>query len=251
MAGSRSRRTKLLTGALLCLSLGACIACGAQATAGGALAGKLTDLYAKPVDGAVVVMRNQSTGAVARTTTAKNGSYRFTGLAAGEYALEAESPQGGRARLDGILIAAGHEARMLTAMNFESAAPHPQLIQAALHDVDVVAPVVTTTLPGEQLQALPLSGRNWQNFALDTRPPPPRPAAMRPPPCAAPTPSPRPSPSMEPPGRWPSAAAAQPAGPKWNSPGPAAAARASRRSVKCRPLPATSKPKPPMPPGVA
>jgi hypothetical protein len=71
-----------------------------------------------------VVVRNESTGAETRTTTAKNGSYRFTGLDPGEYTLEAESEQLGRGRLEGIFVAAGHEARVQTAMEFEAVAPN-------------------------------------------------------------------------------------------------------------------------------
>ena len=50
----------------------------------GALSGKLTDLYARPVAEATLVLRNTVSGAEARTTTTKDGSYRFRGLAAGE-----------------------------------------------------------------------------------------------------------------------------------------------------------------------
>ena len=76
-----------------------------------------------PLAGAAVVARNEATGAEARTTTARNGSYRFTGLAAGEYSLEAQSKELGRGRLDGIFVADGHEARVQAAMEFELPAP--------------------------------------------------------------------------------------------------------------------------------
>ena len=64
---------------------------GALTAKPGALSGKLTDLHSTPLDGATVVARNTATGAEARTVTQKNGSYRFTGLPAGEYTLLAES----------------------------------------------------------------------------------------------------------------------------------------------------------------
>ena len=45
-------------------------------------------------------VRNQATGVEMRAaTTAKNGSYRFSGLDAGEYTLEAVSPELGQGRL--------------------------------------------------------------------------------------------------------------------------------------------------------
>jgi hypothetical protein len=87
----------------------------------GALAGRLTDVHSRPLDGATVVLRSESTGAETRTITGKNGSYRFAGLAEGAYTLEAESALG-RGRLEWIYVSAGAEARVQTAMEF---APEP------------------------------------------------------------------------------------------------------------------------------
>jgi hypothetical protein len=219
----------------------------------GTLVGRLTDLYSKPLEGVTVILRNQATGAEARAITGKNGFYRFTGLSAGEYTLEAESPQLSRGSVEGIVVAAGHEARVQAALAFEPlpvqpaqpqpiqaaihpveplapaltaaaaaqpvqalpasvpqarnsarempttesaavtaslavepmqslplngrnlpaamplvAPPPPRPIQAASREIDPVAPVVTTTVSGDELQQLPLSGRHWENFVLDT-----------------------------------------------------------------------------------
>jgi hypothetical protein len=97
----------------------------------GSLAGKLTDLHSNPLAGVAVVLRNQSTGAETRTTTAKNGAYRFSGLVPGEYALEAESPALGRGQVEQIVVAGGHEAHVQTALDFEPFPPGPVL--AAFH----------------------------------------------------------------------------------------------------------------------
>jgi hypothetical protein len=132
MAGIRWSWTKTLVLIALVFAWGAGPVAVAQAPAarnGGAIAGRLTDLHSVPLAGATVVARNEATGAEMRTTTARNGSYRFTGLDPGEYTLEAESEQLGRGRLEGIFVSAGHEARVQAAMEFEAAAPG--LIQAA------------------------------------------------------------------------------------------------------------------------
>jgi hypothetical protein len=84
----------------------------------GSLAGKLTDLHSKPLEGVALVARNQANGAEERTVTAKNGAYRFSALAPGEYTLEAESPQLGRGRVEQIFVAAGYESRVQAAMAF-------------------------------------------------------------------------------------------------------------------------------------
>lgn len=94
----------------------------AQSTAG-SLAGRVTDLRSHPMDGVTVIVRNQATGAEARTVTARNGSYRFGNLGPGEYSLVAESQDLGLGRLDGIVIVAGHEARVQAALEFQ---PQPQ-----------------------------------------------------------------------------------------------------------------------------
>jgi len=132
----------------------------------GSLTGKLTDSYSTPLAGATVTVHNQSTGAQLQTTTTKNGAYRFAGLDAGEYTLEADSPKLGRGRVEGIVVAAGHEARVQAAIELEL--PKRPAIQATRHDMEPAAQVVSTTLPAEQLQQLPLTGRHWQDFVLDT-----------------------------------------------------------------------------------
>jgi hypothetical protein len=96
----------------------------------GSLSGRLTDLHSRPLEAVAVVLRNQASGAEARTTTAKNGSYRFTDLQPGEYTLEAESPQMGRGRVEDIVVDAGHEARVQTAMEFEPLPARPVLAAA-------------------------------------------------------------------------------------------------------------------------
>jgi hypothetical protein len=152
--------------AALVIAVGMGPSAPAQQKASGSLAGRLTDWYATPLEGATVILRNQETGSETRTTTAKNGAYRFTSLGAGEYTLEAESPKLGQAHVDGIIVSAGHEARVLAAMQF--LLPTPKPIQAAFHDMEPPTHALATTLPAEQLQALPLTGRRWQDFEPET-----------------------------------------------------------------------------------
>jgi hypothetical protein len=145
------------------------VAAGAQAVlaqsalsrpvaASGSIAGRLTDLHSVPLDGATVIVRNQATGAEARTSTARNGTYKFVGLDAGEYTLEADSEQLGQGSLEGILVTAGHESRLQTAMRLEF--PPPKPIQLVFHDIPQVAQLVSAALPAEPLQTLSLSGQS-------------------------------------------------------------------------------------------
>jgi hypothetical protein len=104
----------------------------AQSPARGSLSGKLTDLHSKPLDGTMLVLRNVATGSEARTTSGKNGSYRFVELEPGEYSLEAGNPELGRGQLRGIFISAGHEARIQAAVELEHLPPESLVRQATV-----------------------------------------------------------------------------------------------------------------------
>ncbi len=143
MAGARRSWTWPLAVATLLVGVGAAQSVGSQEAAGGAtgsISGKLTDLNSMPVNGAVVVVRNEATGAEARATTQKNGIYSLSGLDPGTYTVEAESEQLGRGWLEGIFVAAGHETRVQTAMQFELSPSAP--IQAVIHESAPVPPVL-------------------------------------------------------------------------------------------------------------
>jgi hypothetical protein len=89
----------------------------------GSLAGRLTDLRSAPLAAVTIVLRNESTGAEVRTITARNGSFRFAALNAGEYTLDADAVQLGHGRLEGILVTGGVESRVQAALRFEPAPP--------------------------------------------------------------------------------------------------------------------------------
>ncbi|MGA2809721.1 MAG: carboxypeptidase-like regulatory domain-containing protein, partial [Terracidiphilus sp.] len=135
----------------------------------GALSGRLTDLHSRPMDGATVVVRNQATGAESRTTTTKNGTYRFNGLEPGEYTLDAESPELGRGQVADIVVDAGHEARVQAAMEFEPLAADPRwtaLVSANLLEAK------QATLARSEIEAASaeVSSEEWAVEPLQTLP---------------------------------------------------------------------------------
>jgi hypothetical protein len=215
----------------------------------GALTGKLTDLYSRPLEGVAVVVRNQATGEEARTITTKNGVYRLSELEPGEYTLTAESQQMGRGQVKWIVVAAGHEARVQVALEFVLPQPGTELaaqperkqpwmnrpilepealprsdaelaseplqllslsgrrvsaeipltttfelnatleteplrtlalagrnlpntlpIKAASQESGPATPALSNPMSAAELQALPVSGRRWQDFVLDNTP---------------------------------------------------------------------------------
>lgn len=82
----------------------------------GGLAGKLTDIHSRALDGVTVTLRNARSGVEVRTVTGKGGAYRFRDLAAGEYELVAASPLLGKGSVGGVQVLAGHESRVQTAV---------------------------------------------------------------------------------------------------------------------------------------
>jgi hypothetical protein len=129
----------------------------------GSLDGKLTDNHSIPLQQATVTLRNLTTGETAHAITGKNGSYHFTSLNPGEYRLEAEIPSLGKGGVDGILISAGHATRMQAALIMELP-PLP----TGTPRIDPTESIVSTTLPSEELQTLPVPTRDWQSFAAIT-----------------------------------------------------------------------------------
>jgi len=167
MAGRKWNWEDPLAVAVLLLCAG--LAVHAQSAPSGSLAGKLTDLHSTPLAGATIVLRNQATGAETRTTTARDGAYRFSALDAGEYTLEADSAKLGHGRLDRIQVSAGHEARVQTAVRFDLAPPAPlhsvflENPQSILPPPALPAPiliaVLSSALPTETPRQFPLSAQ--------------------------------------------------------------------------------------------
>ena len=124
-----------------------------QTPPSGSLAGRLTDLHSAPLAGVSVILHNGATGAELRAVTGKNGGFRFAELEAGEYTLEADEPQLGHGRLEGILVTGGMEARVQAAMHFEPAAP--DLVEAAASGEIATPPRTAAAMP---LQALAAPG---------------------------------------------------------------------------------------------
>jgi hypothetical protein len=122
-----------------------------QAPPSGSLAGRLTDLQSAPLAGVSVILRNQATGAEVRVVTGKNGGFRLARLEAGEYTLEADEPQLGHGRLEGILVTGGMEARVQAALQFEPPAPElrpTELAEAAAAPSGIAVPrTAATTFP--------------------------------------------------------------------------------------------------------
>jgi hypothetical protein len=141
-----------------------------QAPPSGSLAGRLTDLHSAPLAGVSVVLHNRATGAEVRVVTGKNGGFRIAGLEAGEYTLEADEPQMGHGRLEGILVTGGMEARVQAAMQFEAAAPSSEAVVPAAVSSQVAVTGPTQNAPvSRALQQRVLEPRVPESRVPDSR----------------------------------------------------------------------------------
>jgi hypothetical protein len=88
---------------------------GQPATPSGSLIGTLTDLHSVALQNVSITLRNIATGVELQAKTSRSGQYHFDVLSAGEYTLTATCPLG-IGHVDGIYVAAGHQARVQTAI---------------------------------------------------------------------------------------------------------------------------------------
>jgi Carboxypeptidase regulatory-like domain len=102
-------------------------------------------LHSAPLAGVTLVLRNQATGAEIRTSTSKNGVFRFPSLDAASYNLDADAANLGHGRLEGIVVTGGIESRLQAAMAFDPVPP--RLLQASAHPQISGPPATLATMP--------------------------------------------------------------------------------------------------------
>jgi hypothetical protein len=149
-------------GALLVMALLAVSPLLAQGTTG-AIEGKVTDAQGLGVTGATVTAKNTSTGFSRSATSDSAGIFRLPGLPVGTYDL--------------TIGAAGFAAQTRKVVVNVGATTEPEVrltVAAQTEELTVVAeaPIIDTTdtgvgevITGEQIQNLPLNGRQFGNLA--------------------------------------------------------------------------------------
>jgi len=151
MAGVKLNRILAWAALALGVGVGLCGQSFTTASGQGVLSGRLTDMHSAPLSGVAVTIRNEATGTEVHTTTARNGSFRAEALEPGFYTVEAESDELGHGQLSGILVQAGHEARVQTAMVFAPLPPQPLLIAHPEIPATTILPGLVYSLERMQL----------------------------------------------------------------------------------------------------
>ncbi len=147
-----------------CLLLLSCVGVFGQATASAGLQGTIVDKTQAAVTGATVTISNKATGETRTTKADASGEYRFTLLPAGIYNLKVSAPSFSTAEARDIELLVGNTSTQ----NFTLS---PGSVNETI-EVTAVAPLVDQektdvglTITPEQVQGLPLNGRDFGNLA--------------------------------------------------------------------------------------
>jgi outer membrane receptor protein involved in Fe transport len=144
--------------AILCVS--PAIASAQQETA--TIIGTIVDAQRASLPGATVTAKNTATGFVRTGVTDQEGRYRIAAVPPGSYEISAEMQGFSRAVRTGVTLTVGGEA----VINFDMAVAsvtEAVTVQADAPIVETTTSAVQSTLRREQLDLLPLAGRDYTN----------------------------------------------------------------------------------------
>ncbi len=128
-----------------------------------ALLGQISDQRGAGVAGAKITITSKETGLVRTVSTDSGGSYRMALLAAGEYSIKVEASGFGTSEQANLSLRVGDERRVDVMLR-------PGQVSAS---VTIEAPItdsatatLSTVVPSERVNELPLNGRQLQELAL-------------------------------------------------------------------------------------
>ncbi len=132
-----------------------------QMTTTGIINGTVSDPSGSAIAGARVMLTNTATGAVAETVSNSMGSFSYVGLTAGNYEAAISHPGFSALKETGISLesVAVYTVNAVLKVGAESAAVTVSASSAA---VQTTTAEVSNTVSGEEVEALPLNGRNYQ-----------------------------------------------------------------------------------------
>lgn len=137
--------------------------CHAQLTTTGTISGRVVDPSGLAVEGAKVSMTNTETGAVAETSSTSSGNFSKTGLQSGHYEVSVISQGFNTFKEIGIYLepAGIYTVNVALQVGTVTAAV---TVAANSTAVQTITAEVSNTVSGEEVEALPLNGRNYQGM---------------------------------------------------------------------------------------
>jgi hypothetical protein len=139
----------------------------AQALAGGAVEGTITDHSGAIIPGATLTLRNPSTGILYTSTSNQSGSYNFPVVAVGQYELTADKDGFTPIRRTGLSITVGSKQHLPLVFQVAGVSETIEVSNEA-PIVETTRTSIASTVNEKAIEALPVNGRNFIDFALLT-----------------------------------------------------------------------------------
>ena len=156
------------TVAICCLILGSLIlAGGAQAQVTGTIQGYITDESGARLPGVSVTVRNEATGIERTVVTNADGFYKASTLQAGSYSVTAALEGMNTTRREGIQVLIGQTLDVALEMTLGSV-KEAIVVTAESPIVETSRSSAASYVGEEEIEALPISGRDFTDFALLT-----------------------------------------------------------------------------------
>jgi len=149
--------------ASLCLSIP--VGLGAQAESGAAaVEGVVLDPEGRPIAGAAVAVRNETTAYSRNVTTDTSGRFRASAIPVGDYLVEARATGFAVLRTEHLALHVGR-TESLTLRLTVAPVSEEIVVTASSQRLDTTDPAASTNIPLKAIADLPIRGRNFTEFA--------------------------------------------------------------------------------------
>ena len=156
----------ILLSAVVCLCLGLVSSSYAQQAGTATLGGRVVDPNGALVSGAEVTIAQKSTGIERKTKTNEEGVYVLTNLPVGEYEVKIQSA-GFASRSIPVVLQVGQSGTLRTTLSIASfKTDQDMIISDRLAVVNTETSVVDGVVSKQEIENLPLNGRNFLELAL-------------------------------------------------------------------------------------
>jgi hypothetical protein len=128
------------------------------------LVGTVTDSTGAVLPNASVTVKNTATGISRKTTTDQSGNYAFSLLQIGQYDLLVSAPGFKDFKVAGLSLAVGERRRANAELALGSSTEAIQVTGDATPALQTENATVSSVVPGNEVQNVPLNGRNFINL---------------------------------------------------------------------------------------
>ncbi|HKY29993.1 MAG TPA: TonB-dependent receptor, partial [Pyrinomonadaceae bacterium] len=131
----------------------------------GALEGTVVDQNEAIVQGASVTLKNNATGAETKATTDERGRFNYQNLEPGSYSITVEKTGFRKSVTSDVIVKVGAVTPLNISLAVGDAREVVEVTAGAEATVDTTRPTVDGVITPQQIQNLPLNGRNFLDLA--------------------------------------------------------------------------------------